>query len=113
MLLQINDQPIAADIAGVWTLTWIGNATVSTLMTTATVINQTYTAGTNKGSAFINMPPGEFNLTLNFATGNKGVTKLTAVKPAYNINRPFPTSFLTPLQIMETLRFTAWTGTCT
>ena len=63
--------------AGVWYLSWTGNATVTPVATKATIINQTYNAVTNKGEAYFNMPANDsLGIMFGFNTNNKGLTNL-------------------------------------
>lgn len=79
MLQQIESGAIVAEVVGNWTLTWIGNATISPLSTTAKILSQSYSKASNTGVALVSMPAGERNLSLNFFTNNQGVTNLTVI----------------------------------
>ena len=67
------------ETAGTWYLSWTGNATVSPVATSASIINQTYDATTNTGVAYVNMPATEGSLMLGFATNNVGITNLKVI----------------------------------
>lgn len=75
-VILLGGSSILPEQAGVWYLSWNGNATVYPGATKATVLNQTYDAITNKGVAYINMPPTEYQLFLSFRNTKGGVTNL-------------------------------------
>lgn len=112
-VVLMTAQSQVTGIAGVYKFSFIGQGTVSTVVTTARVQNVTYDNVLNQTAGEINFPAGEDQLFLNFKNTNGGIKNLRVIHPGYSLsNTPvFRTEFLNHIKRAQMLRFMDWTLT--
>lgn len=112
-VILMTDQSPVTGIAGVYKFSFTGQATVSTVATTARIQNVTYNNVLNQTVGEIKFPAGEDQLFLSFKNTSGGIKNLKVIYPGYDFkNTPvFREEFLNHIKRAQMLRFMDWTRT--
>jgi hypothetical protein len=101
------------ETAGVYTLSFTGQARVDVVASPAQLRRARYDAQKNRSTLELVMPPGADQLMLRFDGTGSGIKDLRVIRPGYNALQPprFTRLFLQHIAPFQTLRFMDWLRT--
>jgi hypothetical protein len=99
--------------AGVYKVSFRGQARVKAVASSAEVINQTFDAVRNLSRVEVLLPANEEQLMLSFTNTGAGIKDLKVIRPGYDAANPplFTRAFLDHIARFKTLRFMDWLRT--
>ena len=99
--------------AGVYKVSFRGQARVKAVASSAQVLHQTFDAARNVSSADVLLPANEEQLMLAFTNTGTGIKDVKVIRPGYDaVNPPlFTRAFLDHIARFKTLRFMDWLRT--
>lgn len=109
----MSDQRGVSGIAGTYTVTFDGQATVAPVASRAQVLHQRYDPSTKRTRLELVLPAEANQLALSFTQTGAGIKNLQVIRPGYDASNPplFTRAFIDHVQRFGTLRFMDWLRT--
>ena len=112
-ILLMRDQRGVSNIAGTYTVTFDGQATVAPVASRAKIQHQRYDPATQRTTLELVLPAEADQLALAFTQTGAGIKNLQVIRPGYDAGNPplFTRAFIDHVQRFGTLRFMDWLRT--
>jgi len=112
VFLMVGQRGISGT-AGIYKVSFNGQATVSVVASSAILSNQRYNRDQNLTTLDLEMPESEDQLALSFTQTGAGIRNLKVIRPGYDAKNPplFTTPFLEHIARFRILRFMDWLRT--
>ncbi|MYZ53376.1 hypothetical protein [Malikia spinosa] len=112
-IFLMSDQRGVSGIAGTYTVTFDGQATVAPVASRAQVLHQRYDPSAKRTRLELVLPAEADQLALSFTQTGPGIKNLQVIRPGYDASNPplFTRAFIDHVQRFGTLRFMDWLRT--